>query len=52
VRKSALMTLKEVPSENVAGQASFEMANLRPARTGLPFVVFIPNVAGDGVTSA
>jgi hypothetical protein len=23
------------------GQASFEMANLRPERTGLPFVVFI-----------
>ena len=28
------------------GQAGFEMANLRPARTGLPFVVFISQGGG------
>jgi hypothetical protein len=28
------------------GQASFEMANLRPERTGLPFVVFISQKGG------
>jgi len=34
------------------GQASFEMANLRPDRTGLPFVVFISQGAERGTTSA
>ena len=29
-----------------AGQAPYEMANLRPARTGLPFVVFISQNGG------
>jgi hypothetical protein len=29
-----------------AGQALFEMANLRPERTGLPFVVFISQKGG------
>ena len=33
-------------SEAVAGQADFEMANLRPERTGLPFVVFISQPGG------
>jgi hypothetical protein len=33
--------LDEVTSEKAEGQASFDMANLRPERTGLPFVVFI-----------
>src|SRR3954452_18675012 len=28
------------------GQASYEMANLRPERTGLPFVVFISQKGG------
>ena len=28
------------------GQASYEMANLRPERTGLPFVVFISQRGG------
>jgi hypothetical protein len=28
------------------GQATFEMANLRPERTGLPFVVFISQKGG------
>jgi hypothetical protein len=32
---------EETGSEEIAGQALFEMANLRPERTGLPFVVFI-----------
>ena len=33
-------------SEESAGQAAFEMANLRPERTGLPFVVFISQKGG------
>jgi hypothetical protein len=40
------MKPNEAPSENFAGQASFEMANLRPERTGLPFVVFISQRGG------
>lgn len=32
--------------ETVAGQALFEMANLRPERTGLPYVVFISQRGG------
>jgi hypothetical protein len=32
------------------GQASYEMANLRPERTGLPFVVFISQKAARGTT--
>jgi hypothetical protein len=32
--------------ETVGGQASFDMANLRPERTGLPFVVFISQRSG------
>jgi hypothetical protein len=32
--------------ETIAGQASFDMANLRPERTGLPFVVFISQRGG------
>jgi hypothetical protein len=35
-----------VKTEDIAGQASFDMANLRPERTGLPFVVFISQKAG------
>ena len=31
---------------NPEGQALFEMANLRPERTGLPFVVFISQKGG------
>src|SRR5439155_27094059 len=38
---------KANPVENEAdGQALFEMANLRPERTGLPFVVFISQKGG------
>jgi hypothetical protein len=33
-------------SVEAAGQALFEMANLRPERTGLPFVVFISQKGG------
>jgi hypothetical protein len=35
-----------VKTEDVAGQATFDMANLRPERTGLPFVVFISQRGG------
>jgi hypothetical protein len=37
---------EETGSEEVAGQALFEMANVRPERTGLPFVVFISQKGG------
>ncbi len=37
---------RDAASEDIAGQASFEMANLRPERTGLPFVVFISQKGG------
>jgi len=32
--------------DEAEGQALFEMANLRPERTGLPFVVFISQMSG------
>lgn len=32
--------------EKPSGQAGFDMANLRPERTGLPFVVFISQRGG------
>ena len=32
--------------EEVVGQAGFDMANLRPETTGLPFVVFISQKGG------
>jgi hypothetical protein len=44
--KSALVKRKEAPSGDIAGQASFDIANLRPERTGLPFVVFISQKGG------
>jgi hypothetical protein len=40
------MAVRELDSETIAGQASFDMANLRPERTGLPFVVFISQKGG------
>src|SRR5688500_11217728 len=43
LRKSAKANLVEGEAE---GQALFEMANLRPERTGLPFVVFISQKGG------
>jgi len=33
-------------AEEAAGQALFDMANLRPERTGLPFVVFVSQRGG------
>jgi hypothetical protein len=46
----ALETLKArsqvVSGKGSAGQALFEMANLRPERTGLPLVVFISQRGG------
>ena len=38
--KSSPEKLREVAGE-ISGQATFDMANLRPEHTGLPFVVFI-----------
>jgi len=38
--------MEEAAAEELAGQASFDMANLRPERTGLPFVVFISQKGG------
>lgn len=35
-----------VASDVAVGQATFDMANLRPERTGLPFVVFISQRGG------
>jgi hypothetical protein len=40
------LAVKEIEPETSAGQASFDMANLRPDRTGLPFVVFISQKGG------
>jgi len=37
---------EEIAAEEIAGQALFEVANLRPERTGLPFVVFISQRGG------
>jgi hypothetical protein len=39
-------TVKEIGSTAASGQATFDMANLRPERTGLPFVVFISQRGG------
>jgi hypothetical protein len=46
MKKSFSIDTKEVASEDIAGQATFDMANLRPERTGLPFVVFISQKGG------
>jgi hypothetical protein len=43
--RSSSAKLAEAGSEEIAGQASFDMANLRPERT-LPFVVFISQRGG------
>lgn len=37
---------KKTASQDMAGHASFDMANLRSERTGLPFVVFISQQGG------
>lgn len=44
--KSSLVKLQEATRDDKAGQASFDMANLDPERTGLPFVVFISQKGG------
>jgi hypothetical protein len=48
--RSARRTVNEidesVASDAAFGQATFDMANLRPERTGLPFVVFISQRGG------
>ena len=38
--------LQQLAAEPSGGQATFDMANLRPDRTGLPFVVFISQKGG------
>jgi hypothetical protein len=44
---SAVNTIGEsATSEVAAGQATFDMANLRPERTGLPFVIFVSQRGG------
>jgi hypothetical protein len=45
-RRMVNKTAESVASNAAAGQATFEMANLRPERTGLPFVVFISQRGG------
>lgn len=40
------MAVEDITSDETAGQALFEMANLRPERTGLPVVVFISQRGG------
>ena len=44
--KTASTLLNQTAGDEAAGQAGFEMANLRPERTGLPFVVFISQKGG------
>ena len=44
--KSPAAKLKKIGGGDIAAQASFDMANLRPERTGLPFVVFISQKGG------
>jgi hypothetical protein len=40
------MAVNEADAEEIAGQASFDISNLRPERTGLPFVVFVSQKGG------
>jgi hypothetical protein len=44
--KSSLARVKEAGSEEIEGQATFDVANLRPEQTGLRFVVFISQRGG------
>ena len=44
--KPATARVKEAAAKEAAGQATFDMANLRPERTELPFVVFIAQRGG------
>src|SRR6266851_9402396 len=52
-RRAIIGATHELPAEKLShgaaapeGQALFDMANLRPERTGLPFVVFISQRGG------
>ena len=45
-RSSGKPTRAKLDDHDAEGQAVFEMANLRPERTGLPFVVFISQKGG------
>jgi hypothetical protein len=40
------MAVNDIDADTAAGQALFDMANLRPERTGLPFVVFVSQKGG------
>lgn len=40
------MAIEHIEPKRASGQALFEIANLRPERTGLPFVVFISQRGG------
>jgi hypothetical protein len=40
------VAIDEIETESIAGQAGYDVANLRPARTGLPFVVFVSQKGG------
>jgi hypothetical protein len=40
------VAIDEIETEIIAGQAGYDMANLRPARTGLPLVVFVSQRGG------
>ncbi len=46
MKHSPSAELEEVAAEESAGQATFDMADLRPEQTGLPFVVFISQRGG------
>ena len=41
-----MVAVNEVETDAAAGQALFDMANLCPERTGLPFVVFVSQKGG------
>jgi hypothetical protein len=45
-RMTAYRLVAPSAAEAADGQATFEMANLRPERTGLPFVIFISQRGG------
>jgi hypothetical protein len=45
-RRPVNAIVEPVASEATAGQATFDVANLRPERTGLPFVIFISQRGG------
>lgn len=40
------MAVHDIDAETAAGQGLFDMANFRPERTGLPFVVFVSQKGG------